>query len=506
MTFDDVDTSDDAPDIRRLTFDLDVEVGVIGGGLAGLLTAIEAAQLGASVAVLESRRIGWGASGHHLGTVMPGFDVDPHAVIARIGRRAAADLWRMSQTGAEIVRAHAAKMPQIALIEGGLKVAAGKGGIRALEDELALGADFGIAGEMWDRPRVRAELGAARYFAALYLPDAFQIDPSAYLRGLVALARQLGVRIFEATPVVAMDVAGTRKRLTTPSALLRATHIVLAGNVHLGTALPRLTKTLLPVRRFGALTEPLGARAREVVRFSGSVIDTDAVDHFRLVGDRLMWSSPQTTWETQPARFAGAVKRRIRTVFPALADVKIAETFGGAVGSTVHGMPQIGQIRPGVWVASGFGRQGLNTSAMAGRVIARGILHADDRWRLFGPFDLIWAGGRAGQVAGFGIEWAARRRAAVSAAWARRSEAIVAQREVREARLQAATQRAQALPVLSAPSAPDLEAAPPHLPSAEIGSPRATLPPSPFLDVPQADPGFHDPGSHESERENPSLA
>ena len=67
--------------------------------------------------------------------------------------------------------------------------------------------------------------------------------------------------------------------------------------------------------------------------------------------------------------------------------------FGGAVGVTVHGMPQIGQLRKGLWVASGFGRQGLNTSAMAGQLIARSILWGDDRWRLFSPFELVWAGG-----------------------------------------------------------------------------------------------------------------
>ncbi len=103
-------------------------------------------------------------------------------------------------------------------------------------------------------------------------------------------------------------------------------------------------------------------------------MDSDGVDHFRIVdGDRLMWESPETTWAARPQRFAGAVKRRIRTIFPVLGDVEIADMFGGAIGQTVHGMPQIGQLRQGLWVASGFGRQGMNTSAMAGQLIARGI-------------------------------------------------------------------------------------------------------------------------------------
>ena len=142
------------------------------------------------------------------------------------------------------------------------------------------------------------------------------------------------------------------------------------------------------------MTAPLGERLAEVMTFQGSVTDTDGIDHFRIVdGDRLMWASPETTWAARPERFAGAIQRRIRTIFPQLGKVEIAEVWGGAVGQTVHGMPQIGQLRRGLWVASGFGRQGLNTSAMAGQLIARSILWGDERWRLFSPFELVWAGG-----------------------------------------------------------------------------------------------------------------
>ena len=88
-----------------------------------------------------------------------------------------------------------------------------------------------------------------------------------------------------------------------------------------------------------------------------------------------------------------AIQRRIGTIFPQLGKVAIADVFGGAVGLTVHGMPQIGQLRKGLWVASGFGRQGMNTTAMAGQLIARSILWGDERWRLFSPFELVWAGG-----------------------------------------------------------------------------------------------------------------
>ena len=121
---------------------------------------------------------------------------------------------------------------------------------------------------------------------------------------------------------------------------------MLAGNIHLGAPLRRLSETLLPVWRYAAVTAPLGERLAETITFKGSVTDSDGIDHFRVVdGDRLMWASPETTWAASPARFAPAIARRIRTIFPRLGRVEISEVWGGAVGQTVHGMPQIGQLR-----------------------------------------------------------------------------------------------------------------------------------------------------------------
>ena len=178
---------------------------------------------------------------------------------------------------------------------------------------------------------------------------------------------------------------------------------MLAGNIHLGAPLRRLSETLLPVWRYAAVTAPLGERLAEAITFQGSVTDTDGIDHFRIVdGDRLMWAS---SGNHLGGAAASVLRRRHcapdpHDFSPARARSRYAEVWGGAVGQTVHGMPQIGQLRRGLWVTSGFGRQGLNTSAMAGQLIARSILWGDERWRLFSPFELVWAGGPTGRVAG----------------------------------------------------------------------------------------------------------
>ncbi|WP_146686002.1 NAD(P)/FAD-dependent oxidoreductase [Bradyrhizobium canariense] len=439
---------------QRLAFDLDVDICVIGAGLAGLTVALEAARLGASVAVLEGRHVGWNASGHQLGTVMPGYGLPISDLIARVGFEDARELWSLSRQGADCVRANATEdlIPGIALSEGALEVSNVDVGDQLISRLQMLSEDFETEVEGWQVERVRDELKTGRYFHGMYYPKAFQIDGGKYVHGLADLARRAGARIFEDTPVVSIDPSGIRKRIVTPSARLRASHIVLAGNVHLGAPLKRLSETLLPVWRYAAVTAPLGERLAEAIRFQGSVTDSDGVDHFRIVdGDRLMWASPETTWAARPQRFAGAIARRIRTIFPQLGNVEIADVFSGAVGQTVHGMPQIGQLRRGLWVSSGFGRQGLNTSAIAGQLIARSILWGDDRWRLFSPFELVWAGGPTGRVAGQLVGMWGRGSSAAAGALARYRERARAQERIREARRLEANRQAGTRPQLRRP-------------------------------------------------------
>src|SRR5258705_12073848 len=219
------------PGRSRLSFDLDVDICVVGAGLAGLTVALEAARLGASVAVLEGRHVGWNASGHHLGTVMPGFGVPVGDLIERIGLEDARELWALSKEGADYVRATATEqaIPGIALTEGALEVSNVDAGETLISRLQTLGEDFETEVEGWQVDRVRDQLRTGRYFHGIYYPKAFQVDGRKYTHGLAALARRAGVRIFEDTPVVSIDPSGIRKRVVTPAARVRASHIVLAG-------------------------------------------------------------------------------------------------------------------------------------------------------------------------------------------------------------------------------------------------------------------------------------
>src|SRR5258707_12732526 len=223
---------EDAAAMRsRLSFDLDVDICVVGAGLAGLSVALEAARLGASVAVLEGRHVGWNASGHQLGTVMPGYGLPISDLIARVGFEDTSELWALSKEGAEFVRATATEelIPGIAPSEGALEVSNVDVGDQLISRLQMLGEDFETEVEGWQVDRVRAELNTDHYFHGVYYPKAFQIDGRKNIQGLAAPARRAGARIFEDTPAVSIDPPRIRKRILPPSPRLRASPIVLAG-------------------------------------------------------------------------------------------------------------------------------------------------------------------------------------------------------------------------------------------------------------------------------------
>jgi gamma-glutamylputrescine oxidase len=455
----------DAPQRAALAGDVDVDVCVIGAGLAGLTTARELARRGWSVAVLETHRVAWNASGRNAGLVAPGFAERLEAIVERVGLRRAKELWALASAGVDYVRAtiRETEMPGVEPVHGWLNV-------RRTDDEEAvlrlvamLRVDFGVNAEACPTEEVREVLRTPLYYQAVHLPDAFHVHALNYALGLAAAAERAGARIYEDTPAIALDLLGVRKRIDTPSGRVRANHIVLAGGPHLGAVFPPIAGTVVPVASYIATTAPLGERLAAAITYPGVVADTRrASDYYRVIGgDRLMWGGRITTRIAPPRWLPMLLRRDIVRVYPQLAEVEIEHAWAGVMSYAVHKMPQIGELTPGVWLAGAFGGHGLNTTAMAGDLIARAIAERDDRWRLFSAYELVWAGGRIGPAAGQVLYWFMQLRDAVEERLSHRREA---------ARRRAA---AQPLPAVTL-AEPALDGLPREI---EAASPTAEAPP-----------------------------
>jgi glycine/D-amino acid oxidase-like deaminating enzyme len=383
-----------------LTQDIEADVCVVGGGFAGLWAARALASRGKDVVLLEANRIAGGASGQNGGFVSAGYAAPLSKIIARVGLDHARELYRLSRDGVEIVRAAVATDMRAAEVHPGrLHVLRTNDEFGLSDYAEMLSRDFSHDLELWRKPRVRATLASDRYFQALHETDAFHLNPLYLARLLAAEIEDHGGRIFEGSRVVGADISGLRKSLVTEKGRVRAFNVVLAGNAGVGAAFPWLAQTVLPIRTHVAVTAPLGERLRQAIRYEGAIADTRrAGDYYHLAGDRLLWGGRISARVQPPRRLERLMAKDIARVYPQLKDAPIEYAWSGVMGYAVHLMPQIGMAAPGVWVSSAFGGQGLNTTAMAGELIASAIAEHDDRWRLFVPFGLVWSGGRAGRA------------------------------------------------------------------------------------------------------------
>ncbi len=383
---------------------VEADVGILGGGLAGLSAALALARAGRQIVLLEAERIGWGASGRNGGFVTPGFSAGYDAIARRVGPARARALHLLSIEGMRELRATIA---ELAIVEA--EPVAGVMSVRRHEEGHALAAerdrmarDFDYPLEILDRESVRSRLDSPRYFQALRDPAAFHIHPLNYLRGLAAEVERLGGRIFEQSRVLGAGIDGAVKILATAAGRVSARDLLFAGGGYTDGVLPMLQRSYLPIATYVLLTEAAADRIGTAIRTTDAVSDNRrAGDYYRLVdgGDRILWGGKITTRTAQPRDLAERLRRSMTATFPQLEGLRVDAAWSGRMSYARHLMPQIGRIRPNIWHCTGFGGHGLNTTCIGGRVVAEAILGTSERIRLFEPFGLSWNGGQLGRAA-----------------------------------------------------------------------------------------------------------
>ena len=389
------------PGYEPLRGAVEADVCVVGGGLAGLTTARELLKAGKSVVLLEAERIAWGASGRNGGFVSPGFALGIEAIIERVGLAAAKALYGLSKDGHDLVRTTLGELAPQSLMGHGWIVALrhpGRDGLAAHRDLME--RSFGTTSDLWPAAQTRSILKSDVYHEALYVPDAFHIQPMIYA---LALARDIsgrGGRLFEQSAALGFSREHGGYQVSTSGGAVRAKNVVFCTSGYDRTLFAPLARSVLPVATYVAVTEPLMARADAAIATTAAVSDTRrAGDYYRrLTGGRILWGGRITTRRSQPANLASLMRGDMSSVYPQLKQPRIDYAWGGLMGYARHAMPIIGPAGDGLWIASAFGGHGLNTTAMAGQLIAGAIATGDDRWKLFAPFGAPWVGGPLGQA------------------------------------------------------------------------------------------------------------
>lgn len=371
----------------------ETRVAVIGGGFAGLNTALGLAERGVrDVVVLEREQIGFGASGRNGGFVFGGYSLGEAALHHQLGEERARRLFELTTAAVQRIRERAAHYAiPCDVVDQGVIWANWFRDPDVLRKRQWLLADhYGVHWDWLPQETLREMVRSDRYTDGLYERNALHLHPLNYAIGLAAAATGLGVRIHENSDVWRLRRENGHWSIGTPQGELQAEHVVLACGGYLAGLRRRIDRAVLPIATYVMVTEPLGERLDECLQTRAAIYDTRfAFDYYRPLPDtRLLWGGRISIRNRSPQAVRKLLVHDLLRVFPQLKDVKIDYAWSGLMSYARHQMPQIGSDGDGLWWAQAFGGHGVAPTCAAGELLAAAIAEGNEAWRQFGAYGL----------------------------------------------------------------------------------------------------------------------
>lgn len=366
------------------------DVCIIGAGFQGLSTALELAEKGKKVIVLEGARVGFGASGRSGGQAINGFEEGIDEYIDHLGFEKARKLWEMSLEAIDIIDERVQKY--------GIECDWKKGyatlalNHRRMDDLIAMQKaseqQFGYTNmQLWDKAQLQQHLGSDIYVGGLYDSNSGHLHPLNYCLGLAKACVAQGVIIYEQSPVTDLEVkSDTQAVVFAEGFAISCENVVLATNAYIDALSKKITfgieKKILPVESFIIATEPLSQpMADSLINNGMSVCDNNILlDYYRLSADnRLLFGSDSST----NVDMLQKMRAEMLAVFPQLEETKIDYGWAGPIDMTMNATPHFGRVKPNVYFAQGFSGHGVALTGLAGRIIAEAICGDDERLSIF---------------------------------------------------------------------------------------------------------------------------
>ena len=371
----------------------EARIAIVGGGYAGLNTALGLAERGVrDVVLLEREQVGFGASGRNGGFVFGGYSLGEQALLDQLGKQRARALFNLTTAAVERIRERVKKYAIACdMVEQGVIWAnwfRDPGVLRKRQQLLA--EHYDTHWEWLPQQELRERVRSERYYDGLYERHALHLHPLNYAIGLAAAAAGQGVRIHEGTDVRRLRRDGARWRLSTPHGELLADHVVLACGGYLAGLQKQIDRAILPIATYVMATEPLGDRLDDCLQTRAAVYDSRfAFDYYRPLPDtRLLWGGRISVRNRSPKAVQRLLGHDLLRVFPQLKGVKIDYAWSGLMSYARHQMPQIGSNGEGLWWAQAFGGHGVAPTCAAGELLAAAIAENDDGWKQFSNYGL----------------------------------------------------------------------------------------------------------------------
>ena len=391
-----------APERPPLAGDVRCDVCIVGGGFTGMSAALELVGRGLSVVLLEGERVGHGASGRNGGQLINGYSRSLEVIGKRYGADAERGLGEMALEGARLIRERVTEHGiDCDLVDGGFVAALNRKQLADLRHEVAIwrrhGHDAPYVVEGGD---VAAIVRTDRYVGGLVDPLSGHFHPLNFLLGEAAAVERAGGTIHEHSRVLRVE-QGRTPVVHTAHGTVTAEVVLLCGNAYLDDAVPALTARVMPVSSQIIVTEPLGARAAELLPQNHCVEDANYIlDYYRRTADdRLLYGGGVVYGGQDPASITGKIRPNMLKTFPGLKDVAIDYAWSGKFALTLTRIPQIGRLSPNVYFSHGDSGHGVTTTQLLGRLLGEAVRGQLERFDLFAALPYYpFPGGRAFRV------------------------------------------------------------------------------------------------------------
>ena len=387
-------------DYPQLTDNKTVDVCIVGGGFTGVATALELAERGYRVAVVEARRIGWGATGRNGGQLIRGIGDRPEQFVNQIGQEGVAAIYQMGFEAVDLIRERVDQYDiQCDLKMGYVDAAIKPQQLEKILDEFVQlkQRNYPHQLQLLYEKDLRQYVNSERYIGGMVDMGSGHLHPLNLCLGEALAAQQLGVQFFEQSPVVNI-IKRKLPYVITDKGSVTCQFLVLAGNAYLGNLEPQIGKKILPAGSYMIGTEKLQKSLwQSLLPEDSAVCDVSlALDYFRLSADkRLLFGGMCNYLGRDPANIIASLRPKMLRVFPQLVDTAIDYQWGGMIGIGANRMPQIGRLASNVYYAQAYSGHGVNASHMAGRILAEAISHQSERIDAFARIrHMTFPGGR----------------------------------------------------------------------------------------------------------------
>jgi glycine/D-amino acid oxidase-like deaminating enzyme len=377
----------------RLSEHVQVDVCIVGGGFSGVNTALELAERGYSVALIEAYRIGWGASGRNGGQLIRGIGHGLEQFRNSIGQEGIDAINQMGFEAVEIVKDRVKKYDiQCDLKMGYCDLANKPAHLKDFEEDKAWldNINYPYDTRLLSREDMHQVVGSDNYIGGLIDMGSGHLHPLNLVTGEAAAALKLGVQIFEQSPVVEIiksdALTGQPNVIKTEQGQVTAQTLVICGNAYVAGLDNTLEAQVLPAGSYILATEPLSEELwRKVLPQDMAVCDQRVdLDYYRLSADkRLLFGGLCTYSGRDPKSIKAKLGPHITKVFPYLEGINIEYEWGGMIGIGANRLPQIGRLAPNIYYAQAYSGHGVNATHMAAKLIAESIHQESNRIDVF---------------------------------------------------------------------------------------------------------------------------